>query len=397
MRITRSGGSDVDEYFARFERKMVAAGLVNPGHTLMGFLDDELTWNRNVSGFLFAGPLFEELSINSLMAAIPAEPYATIIRALCSENPDVIYPRDCETRTFLHDLPVSRSTDPLDIAAILKKRKCAIIPGPAIVTYGTVSLEQAFVTFSSVCFTCFVKFFSDYLARFKEGTVDDQHARVFKSVVDMLPEPVENPGALMAGPFKTEEDVLSAMDQAGKMTVDFKLVDSYFGNISCRLGDILYISQTGSSLDDLSGCIDPCSMDGKSCAAITASSELSAHMNIIEKTGCRAILHGHPRFSVILSMDCDVDGCVGGDACYVTCSHERDVLGIPIVPGEVGTGPFGLCNTVPRALEKSPGAIVYGHGLFTVSDKDFNDAFDLLYRVENRCREEYFRRVGLPL
>ena len=58
------------------------------------------------------------------------------------------------------------------------------------------------------------------------------------------------------------------------------MVDSYFGNISYRDGNTIYISQTGSSLDDLAGCIDPCPVDGSTCAAITASSEYSAHRDI---------------------------------------------------------------------------------------------------------------------
>jgi ribulose-5-phosphate 4-epimerase/fuculose-1-phosphate aldolase len=264
-----------------------------------------------------------------------------------------------------------------------------------VVTWGTVSLEQAFVTFSSVCFSVFVKFFSDYLAHVKQGAVDPEERAVFQRAVSYLPPVTNTFSPLMKGPFTAEDGVIAAMDEAGKRTVEYRLVDSFFGNISYRMGETLYISQTGSSLDHLPGCIDPCPLDGSSCAAITASSELSAHMGIIDRTGCRAILHGHPRFSVILSMDCDVKDCDGGDRCYLTCPHPRNVLGIPIVPGEVGTGPYGLCNTVPPALDGKPGVIVYGHGLFTVSDTDFNEAFGRLLAVENGCRREYFRRVGL--
>ncbi len=386
----------MNEYFKAFERKMIAAGLVDHGTVTMGFLDDELVWNRTGGAEDLGRELFGRLSINSLMVGKPAEPYLSILRFLASRNPLAIHPRDCETRTFLHDLPVSVIFDPLAVSTILKKRKSAIIVDGTIVTFGTVSLEQAFVTFSSVCFSAFVKFFSDYLALHKKGVADREYRDVFHRVSEMLPGSVPVGTPLLKGPFTTEEQVIAAMDQAGKKTVEYRLVDSFFGNISFRLGETLYISQTGSSLDDLPGCIDPCSLTGRSCAAITASSELSAHLNVIAETGRSAILHGHPRFSVILSMDCDVADCDGGDACYVTCAHTRDVLGVPIVPGEVGTGPFGLCNTVPAALKHSPAAIVYGHGLFAVSDTDFNEAFRLLHSIENKCRDEYFRRVQYP-
>jgi ribulose-5-phosphate 4-epimerase/fuculose-1-phosphate aldolase len=209
----------------------------------------------------------------------------------------------------------------------------------------------------------------------------------------MLPAPSTFNGPLAQGPFTTEVQVLGAMDEAGKRTVEQRLVDSYFGNISYRLNEVLYISQTGSSLDRVPGCIDPCALDGSSCAAMTASSELSAHLGILERTSHRAILHGHPRFAVIMSMDCEVKGCTPGDACYRTCPHPRSVAGIPIVPGEVGTGPYGLCNTVPPAMPGNDGVIVYGHGLFCTAENDFNASLAHLTSIENACRDAYFERI----
>ena len=171
-------------------------------------------------------------------------------------------------------------------------------------------------------------------------------------------------------------------------------MDSYFGNISYCNETTLYISQTGSSLDALPGCVDPCPLDGSSCAPITASSELSAHLDIVKRTGAKAILHGHPKFSVILSMDCDIE-CESKSECHKVCPHSRSVRGIPIVSGEVGTGRYGLCHTVPKAVEKGGGVIVYGHGVFTTGQTDFNEAFKKLVEIENACRNEYFVKMGL--
>ena len=154
----------------------------------------------------------------------------------------------------------------------------------------------------------------------------------------------------------------------------------------------LYISQTSSSLDDLAGCIDPCPLDGSSCAGITASSELPTHLEIVNNSDLKAILHGHPKFSVIISMDCDRDDCLTRGLCHRRCPERRLLDDIPIVPGEVGTGPFGLCTTVPDAVLEACGAIVYGHGVFTTGKSDFNEAFSRLLTIENRSREEYFRR-----
>lgn len=381
--------------FEQYEQQLTRSGLVNPGDFVMGFLDADLVWNQQDDNCEFLSTIVDSISINSIMFAKPAEPYKTIIDYLSETSDGIIYPQDCETRTFLHDLPVADRLEPNEIIPMLKMRKSVIVKDAGIITYGTVSLEQAFVTFSSVCFASFVKFFSDYLASYRKNTIDSHMQTVFEKVVNYLPEDEIFEATLMTGPFETEEEIHLAMDEAGKKTVAFRLVDSYFGNISYRNGDTLYISQTGSSLDLLPGCIDPCLLDGSSCASITASSELVAHVEIVKKTRHNAILHGHPKFSVILSMDCQEKNCKQTDECHLNCSCEREVCNIPIVPGEVGTGTYGLCNTVPKAIEDKPGVIVYGHGLFTTSENDFNTAFKNLLEIENACKKEYFRRLGL--
>ncbi len=379
--------------FEQYEQQLTRSGLVNPGDFVMGFLDADLVWNQQDDNCEFLSTIVDSISINSIMFAKPAEPYKTIIDYLSETSDGIIYPQDCETRTFLHDLPVADHLDPTQIIPLLKMRKSVIVKNTGVITYGTVSLEQAFVTFSSVCFASFVKFFSDYLTNHRNNTIDTHMQTVFEKVVDFLPEDDNFEPTLMKGPFETEEEIHLAMDEAGKKTVDFRLVDSYFGNISYRNRDTLYISQTGSSLDLLSGCIDPCFLDGSSCASITASSELVAHVEIVKKTGHNSILHGHPKFAVIMSMDCLEKDCKKRDECHLSCSCKRAVCDIPIVPGEVGTGTYGLCNTVPNAMKDKTGVIVYGHGLFTTAEDDFNIAFKNLLEIENECKKEYFRRI----
>lgn len=380
--------------FDHYESQLIRGGLVNHGEPVMGFLDADLLWNRKSDECRTLETIVNAMSINSILFSMPAEPYRTIIEYLAETSGGIIYPQDCETRTFLHDLPVAKNFNPDEIIPILNLRKSVIVENYGIITYGTVSLEQAFVTFSSVCFASLVKFFSDYLAHVRNKTVNDRLQTAFDRVIPLLPDTKSGDHELMSAPLDTEEKILLAMDEAGKKTVSCGLVDSYFGNISFRKDETLYISQTGSSLDFLPGCIDPCLLDGSSCASITASSELVAHVEIVKKTGHNAILHGHPKFAVILSMDCQEPDCRNGEVCHLTCSCKREVCGIPIVPGEVGTGTYGLCNTVPAAIHGKPGVIVYGHGLFTTAESDFNTAFKNLLEIENACKQEYFRRIG---
>lgn len=382
------------ELVTKYGQKMINAGLANA--PLVCGLDDELYWNQSNATTEVLEGVLEGMEINSLICAQPAEPYQTILQFLAESFPQTITPRDCETRTFLHDLPVVHSFSAKTILEQLRRRKSVIVMTDdiRIITFGTVSPEQAFVTFSSVCFSTFVLFFSDYLSSLREGQATENQQKVFSEISPYVEEPVKPAPTLLRGPFTTENQVTKAMIEAGKYTVDYRLVDSYFGNISYRLADIVYISQTGSSLDNLAGCIDPCPLDGSSCAGITASSELTAHNEIFLRTDNQAILHGHPKFTVILSMDCELQkDCPHRDQCHIKCSHERFINDIPIVPGEVGTGPTGLCNTLPSAIKNHRGAIVWGHGLFTIGTDDFNEAFQNLLDVENMCKKIYFERI----
>jgi len=381
----------VKKLLEKYSAKMVSAGLAESGNPLLGGLDAELEWNREDPAIPVLEEVFSGLSINSLLFSLPAEPYRSIIDFLASGDVQSIQPEDSETRTFMHDLPVIRDFRPDLIIEKLRKRKSVIVRGKGIITWGTVSPEQAFIFYSSVCFACFVKFFSDYLRDSRRGTVSIEQERVFNNAVKYLDDYPEKPPVLMSKPFGNREDVYRAVAQAGRLTVDHRLVDSFFGNVSLKWGDTLFISQTTSSLDELEGCIDPCPLDGSACTSITASSEFSAHMGILRLTGMSAILHGHPRFSVIMSMYCEKEDCEFRGSCHIRCPEKRFIGDIPIVPGEVGTGPHGLCNTLPPAMRNNRGVIVWGHGLFTVSEDDFNGAFRNLLSIERMCREEYFR------
>lgn len=377
----------------KYAAKMVEQGLTEPGEPIIGGIDAELVWNRKDDRCEILEAVIHRLPINSLVFAKPAEPYATIIDFLATRYPETIKPEDTETRTFLHDIPVCEAFSAPSLINALKKRKAVIIPGEGILSFGTVTPEQGFVFYSSTVFACFVLFFSEYMAAARKGVIDEAYQTVFSKVVQQLPAPCTDLPKLHTGPLTSEDTILKAMAEAGRAVVGYGLVDSFFGNISYRDNNIVYISQTGSSLDELEGCIDPCRMDMSTTHGLTASSELSAHEDVYRRAGVRCILHGHPRFSVIMSMDCDKTDCEQRGKCHVQCTECRTVEGIPIVPGEVGTGPTGLCNTLPPAVAASGAAIVHGHGVFVSGETDFNEAFARLLSIENRSRELYFRQL----
>ena len=108
----------------KYAQKLVSAGFADAGAPLVGGLDAEVTWNREDALCRQLEEVFQGLNINSLLFAEPAEPYRTIIDYLTRTTRDgAIYPNDCETRTFLHDLPVIKSFKPSLIINALKKER----------------------------------------------------------------------------------------------------------------------------------------------------------------------------------------------------------------------------------------------------------------------------------
>ena len=380
----------MEKLIEKYSQKLIDAGLVEENSFVFAGLDDEIIY-RGEHKIKDLNMLFESISINSLLFVEPKEPYRSILNFFTNRVDDKIEPSDCETRTFLHDLPVIKEYTHKAAAEKLKSRKCVIIDGIGVITYGTVSPEQCFITLSSVCFATFVKFFSDYLTMKKEGGVDEEMQKVFDFARSYIHPYPEFDNDLSTDIFTDENSIYSAVSEAGRKTVEYGLVDSFFGNVSAFNNGNVYISQTGSSLDELDGYIDACPADGSTCSGLTASSELSAHMKIVTETEARTILHGHPLFSVILSMDCDKKNCENIGQCFKVCHEKREIKGVPIVPGEVGAGPFGLCNTIPPVLKEKDGVIVYGHGVFTKGEKDFNKPFKILLAIERMCMEEYFK------
>ena len=381
------------ELVDRVAKKILASGLAGEKGLAVGGLDVDFSWFGDADLFRPLEKLALDIGVGAMVAMTPAEPYRTILDYYSSLDTKKIIPQDSETRTFLHALPFSDKYDPKIAAQTLRKYKGMVVKDMGIIASGSISPAQGYVTASSICFACFVKFFSDYLEACTKETVPSAMRKAFEqAAVSLAPLPKQAPG-LISGPFATPEEVQAAMIEAGEWTVRLGLVDSCFGNVSCLHDDILYISQTGSELDQLAGEIDPCPVNGSSCAGLTASSELGAHMEIVKKGGTACVLHGHPRFTVIMSMFCDKDCDLRGQ-CHTKCREKRELCQVPVVPGEVGTGPTGLINTLPPAVVKTGAAIVFGHGLFATGEKDFSPAFKTLLETERKCMERYMELAG---
>lgn len=376
-----------------YRRKLADDGAADPDAIAVAVYDDELTATGAPELADLARQVLGLLGGLALVAARPAIPFASFLVQRAAAGTTAIVPPDTETRTFLHDIPILRHDEfrrhgAAAVARLLGSRKGCIVEGVGIVAAGALTVEQAYVNYSSVHHAVVVKYLSDLLAG---GPVPAQELPAVRAFV-AASRPVSADGlSFRSGPLDDPENILAEMAAVGRYTVQRRLVDSFFGNISCRAGNVVYISQTAASLDALEGCIDPVPMDNSTTAGITASSELLAHRRIYEATDARVILHAHPRFAVIMSMLCEETGCMVTD-CWKECPQVRFLGGTPVVAGEIGAG--GLARRVPPVIGTPGRAIVYGHGVFTIGRTGFEEAYRALVAVENWCREEYLRRLG---
>ncbi len=383
------------DQIAKYSAKLLSDRSASPGRVAFAAQDDRLLSGGNPELARLAEDVLGRLSSLGLVVATPSLPFADLLIRRAAPGEDCILPPDTETRTFLHDIPFLRRDElgpeaPARIARLLGSRKGIVVEGVGIVAGGTVTIEQAYINYSSVFHATFVKYLLDVLA---EGFRLPREAEGFEAFRRDWVRPLSVDGlTFRTGPIESPDDVLDEVAAVGRYTVERGLVDSFFGNISWLLGDTVYISQTAASLDELRGCIDPVPMDNSSTTGITASSELLAHRRIYEAGGVRAILHGHPKFAVVMSMLCGEKDCPVKD-CWRDCDKVRMLGDTPVVAGEIGAG--GLAKRVPPVIRGTGRAVVYGHGVFTLGREGFAEAFASMVDVENWCRREYFRRVGV--
>ncbi|MDD4126732.1 MAG: aldolase [Methanomicrobium sp.] len=168
----------------------------------------------------------------------------------------------------------------------------------------------------------------------------------------------------------------SDFESIGKRLFNEGLVGGNFGNMSIRREDGIYITRSGSYLDE-PGDLKFVSMDG--VPEKGASSEWRVHYETYKLTDTNAIVHAHPAYSVAASF-------------YYSEIIPEDSEGkmlcpaIPVVTGEPGTDI--LAQNVSKALAKAPVVIAKGHGTFTTG-KDLKEAYLLTSIAEHACKIIY--------
>jgi len=208
-------------------------------------------------------------------------------------------------------------------------------------------------------------------------TKDNSLKKVVKEIISQSSEDSPELPQLSCGPFETEDEAVKAVIEAGKAISKLKFAGTVFGNVSVKVKDRLYISATGTELGKLEDNVVVSDLKGNSLNGLKPSSELPAHLEIVNNSTATCILHAHPFFTVVMSM---IKG-IG-----------NNIFGVPIVGGDVGGGENGLSQTVPPALKANRIVIVHEHGPFSTDDFDLNNPLNQIYKLEKLCREEYISK-----
>jgi L-fuculose-phosphate aldolase len=181
------------------------------------------------------------------------------------------------------------------------------------------------------------------------------------------------------------EFIWAEISRYGRKVIDAGLSSSRFGNISIRNGDKIFITCSGSMLDELDekdvvqvglgSCPDG---DGR------ASSETCVHRAVYSATDHRALIHTHSPYAVVGSLLEDEE--------VVPLDGEgRIFLGtMPIVIGDFGSE--DLAAAVSSALREHKACIARGHGVFA-SGESLIEAYTVACMAEHSSQIRYLVRA----
>ncbi len=295
------------------------------------------------------------------------EPYRTIARFFLSSGTRCISPHDSETRLFLGDIPVVAAADAEHPELLPADRVLFLVTDESLLARGDTT-EQAAVMAAVGRFALFVHFFVQMEQLRRTGSLAADARNTVQELLATL-HPLPRP-AHLTGSIADLESARLAIVEAGRALVTAGLVDSIFGNISCRVDESLLISRTGASLDQLAVGTVVCPLTADDGAPFGASVEYPSHRRIVLETPYRCVLHAHPRWSVIRSL----------------IESSETLAGIPVVAAMPGAD---LARVLPPAVAAAGAAVVRGHGIFAAGINDFDEPFLLIYRIEREAFDAY--------
>jgi len=176
----------------------------------------------------------------------------------------------------------------------------------------------------------------------------------------------------------------------GQKLVAYGLNHSHFGNISVRLGNKLFITKSGSLLDEIDEqMVVGVPLEKAADFDANASTETVVHRKIYLKTTAGAVIHVHSPFVTIESMLSNSSVLVPKDTESKYFMHE-----IPIVTGEAGS--LELAENVAEAIVNHKVVIAKGHGSFAAG-RSLEETYINVCSAEHICMLKYFYELKMTM
>lgn len=173
--------------------------------------------------------------------------------------------------------------------------------------------------------------------------------------------------------------LLAQFQNLGQAIFNSGLVASHSGNMSVRMGEMLFITRRGCMLGSI-GENDLLEIGLRQNSRTTplASVELPVHRAIYNETPAKAVLHAQPPHAIALSMTeglivpSDMEGY-----------HLLPQVSVLKLPPNVSAGE--RAKEVARALKENQIVVVQGHGTFAIGQL-LEEACQFTATLEQSCR-----------
>ncbi len=173
----------------------------------------------------------------------------------------------------------------------------------------------------------------------------------------------------------------------GKKLYERELIDGASGNLSFIKGNMIYITKSGESLDELkkdSFVGVSLNSDERELRNKKASSDSLIHIKTYSISDWKVILHCHGVYNVTLSMmmdsltPYDLEGKLFLKEINFLKAEYMDEVGAEMIAEEMAERGF---------------AVVRGHGIYT-ADSRFRDAFNKACYIEHSCKIAYLIQLN---
>jgi 3-dehydro-4-phosphotetronate decarboxylase len=180
------------------------------------------------------------------------------------------------------------------------------------------------------------------------------------------------------------DDLIRSIIATGRSLFERGYAFGTAGNISCRMGDVIYSTPTGCSLGDLRDeDIAVCNIDGVVSSTRKPTKELPLHLAAYRsRPDCLAVVHLHSAFATAVSClkELDVKDALPAFTPY----YAMRVPCLPVIayfpPGDVQ-----LAAELERLAPRTPAMLMRNHGSVALG-KNLLEASALAEEIEETSR-----------